>query len=98
MRAIYVDSTAADVADALRGLGGASVVLAAASGGNTVEQAIKGLRPGGTVIALGATPEPIAVHTSDLIFGSRALAGSQTGTPAAGDAALRLASLPPWPP
>src|SRR5271156_1040013 len=32
----YVDSTAADVADALRGLGGASVVLAAASGGNTL--------------------------------------------------------------
>ena len=42
----YVDSTMTNVAETLRDLGGASVVLATASGGNTVEQAIKGLRPG----------------------------------------------------
>lgn len=91
----FIDSTATAVAKALQDLGGAVVVLATASGGNTVEEAIKGLRPGGEVIVLGASPQPIAVNSSDLLFGSRTVAGALTGTAAAGDAALRFSVLTP---
>jgi len=91
----YINSAISDVAEALQALGGAALVLATASGGNTVERAIKGLRPGGTVITLGATDQPIAVRTEDLLFGTRAIAGSLTGTPAVGDAALRFSVITP---
>lgn len=91
----YIDSNATDLAEALQALGGATVVLATASAGKSVEQAIKGLRPGGQVIELGATPEPVKVASSDLIFGSRTVAGALTGTPAAADAALMFSVLTP---
>src|SRR5438132_5408602 len=55
----YVDSTVSDVAKALQALGGATVVLATASGGKAVAAAVNGLRRGGVVISLGATDEPI---------------------------------------
>jgi D-arabinose 1-dehydrogenase-like Zn-dependent alcohol dehydrogenase len=91
----YIDSSATEVAEALQALGGAAVILAAASGGHTAEESIKGLRPGGELIVLGATPEPMAVDSSELLFGNRTVAGTMTGTPAAGDATLRFSVLTP---
>src|SRR6266850_2139074 len=51
----YIDSAAIDPAAALQALGGAKVVLVTASGGKTVAETFKGLRPGGVsgvVVAL----------------------------------------------
>src|SRR6266404_3955850 len=53
----YIDSSTADVAKALQERGGAQVVLATASGGKAVAAAVGGLRRGGVVISLGATPQ-----------------------------------------
>ena len=89
----YIDSAATDPAAALQALGGAKVILITASGGKTVAATFKGLRPGGVAIDLGVGPEPIEVTSVDLIFGERKLAGSLTGTPAIGDAALRFSAL-----
>src|SRR6267154_5606314 len=88
----YIDGAAADPAEALHALGGAKVVLITASGGKTVAEAFKGLRPGGVSIVLGVGPEPIEVSSIDLIFGSRKLEGALTGDPAAGDATLRFSA------
>src|SRR3984893_1283867 len=74
----YIDSSSVDPGQALLELGGAALVLATASAGHAVAQTLKGLRPGGKVIALGATPDPIEVSTSDLLFGSRSIAGALT--------------------
>src|ERR1700730_1274712 len=74
----YIDSSSVDPGQALLELGGAALVLAPASAGHAVAQTLKGLRPGGKVIALGATPDPIEVSTSDLLFGSRSIAGALT--------------------
>jgi propanol-preferring alcohol dehydrogenase len=54
---------------------------------------VKGLRPRGTIIALGASPDPIEVSTSDLLFGSRSVEGALTGNPATGDATLKFSVL-----
>src|SRR5499427_8560919 len=89
----YIDSAATDSAEALQALGGAKVILITASGGKTVTETFKGLRPGGVSIVLGVGPEPNEVSSMDLIFGSRKLEGSLTGDPATGDATLRFSAL-----
>src|SRR5215813_8836120 len=89
----YIDSAVTDPAAALQALGGARVILVTASGGKTIAETFKGLRPGGVSIDLGVGPEPIELTSADLIFGNRNVEGSLTGTPAAGDATLRFSAL-----
>jgi propanol-preferring alcohol dehydrogenase len=89
----YIDGAAADPAEALHALGGAKVVLITASGGKTVAETFKGLRPGGVSIVLGVGPEPIVVSSIDLIFGNRRLEGALTGDPATGEETLRFSAL-----
>src|SRR5262245_51695663 len=89
----YIDSGAVNPAEALLGLGGAKVILITASGGKTVAETFKGLRPGGISVVIGVGPEPIEVAGSDLIFGGRTLAGALTGDPATGDETLRFSVL-----
>jgi Zn-dependent alcohol dehydrogenases len=89
----YIDSAVNDPAVALQSLGGAKVILITASGGKTVSETFKGLRPGGVSIVLGAGPEPIEASSMDLIFGSRNLEGALTGNPATGDATLRFSAM-----
>src|SRR5215813_12013747 len=71
----YIDSAATDPAAALQALGGAMVILVTASGGKTVAETFKGLRPGGVSIDLGVGPDPVEVTSVDLIFGERKVAG-----------------------
>jgi len=89
----YIDSVAADTAEALQRLGGAKVILVTASGGKTASTSFKGLRPGGVSIVLGVGPEPIQVSATDLIFGNHKLEGALTGNPATGEATLRFSAL-----
>jgi propanol-preferring alcohol dehydrogenase len=89
----YIDNAATDPAEALQALGGVKVILITASGGKTVAETFKGLRPGGVSIVLGVGPEPIEVSSMDLIFGGRKLEGALTGNPATGDETLRFSAL-----
>jgi propanol-preferring alcohol dehydrogenase len=89
----YIDSSSVDPGQALQNLGGAALVIATASGGKAVAQIVKGLRPRGKVMTLGATPDPIEVSTSDLLFSSRSIEGALTGDPATGDATLKFSVL-----
>jgi propanol-preferring alcohol dehydrogenase len=77
----YIDSSAQDVAAALRELGGAAAVLATAASGSAMGPLVAGLAPRGRLVVLGAAPDPIQVSTVDLLFGTRTLQGSLTGTP-----------------
>jgi len=81
----YIDNATTNPAEALQALGGAKVVLIMASGGKTVAETFKGLRPGGVSIVLGVGPEPIEGSSMDLIFRSRELEGALTEDPATGD-------------
>ena len=78
----YIDSQAEDPAAALHAaLGGASVILATVTSGKAMSPLIGGLRPRGRLIVVGVGPDPIEVATAQLLFGTRAIEGSLTGTP-----------------
>ncbi len=68
-------------------------MIATASGGKAVAQIVKGLRPRGKVMTLGAASDPIQVSTSDLLFSSRSIEGALTGNPATGDTTLKFSAL-----
>jgi propanol-preferring alcohol dehydrogenase len=89
----YIDNAASNPADALQALGGAKVILITASGGKTVAETLKGLRPGGLSVIVGVSPDPIEISGEDLIFGTRKLAGALTGDPETGDQTLRFSAL-----
>jgi propanol-preferring alcohol dehydrogenase len=89
----YIDSAASNPAEALQALGGAKVILVTASGGKTVAETFKGLRPGGVSVIVGVSPDPIEVSAMDLVFGSRKLEGALTGDPETGDETLRFSAL-----
>jgi D-arabinose 1-dehydrogenase-like Zn-dependent alcohol dehydrogenase len=76
----YIDSSAQDVATALNELGGATAIIATASSGSSMAGLVAGLRPRGRLVVVGASDEPMPVHTADLIFGGRSIVGSLTGS------------------
>jgi alcohol dehydrogenase, propanol-preferring len=59
----YIDSFATNPAEALQALGGAAVVVATASAGKAAGDTVKGLRPRGVMIEVGAPEEPIEVSS-----------------------------------
>jgi alcohol dehydrogenase, propanol-preferring len=76
----YIDSTAGDPGAALRELGGASAIVATAASGASMSPLVAGLAPRGRLLIVGAAPDPVSVHTPDLIFGTRGITGSLTGS------------------
>jgi propanol-preferring alcohol dehydrogenase len=76
----YIDSAAEDPGAALRTLGGAAAIIATAANGAAMSALVGGLAPRGRMLVVGAAPDPISVQTQDLIFGTRSLTGSLTGS------------------
>ncbi|GGX99489.1 zinc-binding dehydrogenase [Streptomyces fructofermentans] len=76
----YIDSGTTDPGAALNALGGASVIVATSSSGASMNALVRGLAPNGRLVVVGAAPDPLSVATSDLIFGTRSIAGSLTGS------------------
>ncbi|MFF4398112.1 alcohol dehydrogenase [Streptomyces sp. NPDC001480] len=77
----YIDSTAdTSVADALRSLGGARVVLATAANSDAITAAVEGLRHRGELVVLGAAAEPMRISPTELIMGGRVVRGHASGT------------------
>jgi alcohol dehydrogenase, propanol-preferring len=89
----YIDSRRGSFGDALQAMGGATCVVSTASDGSALAEAVKGLAPRGSLIALGATVEPLGSPAGDLVFGSKSIIGSLTGDPATADATLRFSVL-----
>jgi propanol-preferring alcohol dehydrogenase len=88
----YIDSSAVDPGAALRDLGGAAAVVATAASGASMSPLLAGLAPRGQLVVVGAAADPIEVLTSDLIFGSRSIFGSLTGTPIQNEANLAFSA------
>jgi D-arabinose 1-dehydrogenase-like Zn-dependent alcohol dehydrogenase len=89
----FIDSRATNAAEALKKMGGAQVILATAPSSKAMSDLIDGLGPNGTLMVVGASPEPIAVTPAQLIFGSRTVRGWASGTPADTEDALRFSVL-----
>ncbi|MET8946032.1 alcohol dehydrogenase catalytic domain-containing protein [Streptomyces sp. NPDC004542] len=77
----YVDSTAdTPVADALRSLGGARVVLATAANSDAITATLDGLGHRGELVVVGAPAEPMRISPGQLIMSGRVVRGHASGT------------------
>ncbi|MHC3467960.1 alcohol dehydrogenase [Streptomyces sp. 7R007] len=77
----YVDSTAeTPVAEALRSLGGAKVVLATAANSQAITATVDGLSHRGELVAIGADAEPLGISPNQLLMRGRIVRGHPSGT------------------
>src|SRR5580658_3209749 len=90
---LYIDSAATDATAELQKLGGARVVLATAPSGKAMSSLVAGLGPNGTLVVIGASPDPIEVSTTLLILGKRTIKGWSAGTPTDSEDTLRFAQI-----
>ncbi|KAK7689856.1 hypothetical protein QCA50_006495 [Cerrena zonata] len=66
----YLDSSQVDQAAELQKIGGANVIITCAPSGRSMSPLLHGLAKGGTLLVLGATPDPLEVPTG-LILNKR---------------------------
>ena len=90
---VYIDSAAGDPAAELQKLGGASAILATAPSGKSMSPLLGGLGPNGTLIVVGASPDPIEATPIQLIFGRKRIQGWSSGIPTDSEDTLRFAEL-----
>jgi alcohol dehydrogenase len=87
----YVDSTAGDVSEALRRLGGVSVVLATAANSAAIGATVGGLLPLGELVVVGVTPDPLPISPMQLITANLSVTGHPSGTAGDVEDTLRFA-------
>ena len=75
-----IDSTTDDVSEALRELGGASVVLATAGNAQAMADTVGGLGLRGELVAVGVTAEPLPISPVQLISPALSVTGHPSGT------------------
>lgn len=76
----YIDSTGGDVSEALRALGGATVVLGTAGNSKAMADTVGGLAPQGELVTIGVTPEPLPISPVQLITPGLSIVGHPSGT------------------
>ena len=76
----YIDSQAGDPSAELQKLGGAAVVLATVTNAEAMAATLNGLAVRGTLLILGAPPDPIPMSVFPLLMGSRSVRGWYSGT------------------
>jgi D-arabinose 1-dehydrogenase-like Zn-dependent alcohol dehydrogenase len=89
----YIDSKAANAAQALKKMGGARVILATAPSSKAMSELIDGLGPNGTLVVVGAATDPIEVTPIQLILGRRGIQGWASGIATDSEDTLRFAEL-----
>lgn len=87
----YIDTLSHDPAKELKSLGGASVILATAPDGKAMGSLIDGLGVDGKLIIVGASTEPFAVSSVQLIMLRKSIAGWPSGTAADSEDTLKFA-------
>ncbi len=89
----YIDTDKGDAAAALQRLGGARVILATAPSAQLTGKLVDGLARNGTLVVLGATPEPIQVSPLQLIGKRRRIQGWPSGTAKDSEETLAFSAL-----
>jgi D-arabinose 1-dehydrogenase-like Zn-dependent alcohol dehydrogenase len=77
----YVDAERGPVADALRKLGGARVIMVTASSSSLAGELLGGLGRNGTLLLLGAGAEPIPVNAVSMLAKRTRIQGWPSGVP-----------------
>ncbi|MGO9647453.1 MAG: alcohol dehydrogenase [Terriglobales bacterium] len=89
----YVDTSAGAPAVALQKWGGARVALATAPDSKSIAALVDGLAPGGKLLVVGATMEPLNITPLQLIMARRAVQGWPSGTAMDSEDTLRFSVL-----
>jgi D-arabinose 1-dehydrogenase-like Zn-dependent alcohol dehydrogenase len=89
----YIDTASQDAAKELSAMGGAKAILATAPDGKSLGSLIDGLAVGGKLVIVGASPEPFAVSSLQLIPGRKSVIGWPSGVSKDSEDALRFAAL-----
>jgi D-arabinose 1-dehydrogenase-like Zn-dependent alcohol dehydrogenase len=89
----YIDNARQNVAQELTKLGGARAILSTVTDGKSMGEVIGGLSVGGTLLVIGAAPEPIQVVPLALILTRRSILGWPSGTSADSEDTLRFSVL-----
>jgi len=89
----YIDSTAQDVAKSLQELGGAKLILATVTNSDAMTATIGGLHFDGTLLVVGASPEPIKISPIQLLGGRLSLKGWASGAAIDSEDTLRFSAL-----
>jgi D-arabinose 1-dehydrogenase-like Zn-dependent alcohol dehydrogenase len=76
----YIDTKASNVAEELKKLGGAKVLLATAPNAKAMSETIEGLGVGGKLLIVGAPFEPMEVSVPSLLLSRRGIQGWPSGT------------------
>lgn len=89
----YIDSTAVDPAAALAKMGGAKVILTTVTSGKAMGEVLGGLGVDGKLLMVGASTEPIAVTSLQLIGGRKSVAGWPSGSSIDSQDTMRFSAL-----
>ena len=74
-------------------MGGAKVILTTAPNSKSMSELIDGLGANGTMVVVGAAPEPIEASPFQLIGGRKTIKGWPSGIPTDSEDTLRFAQL-----
>ncbi|MBV8139328.1 MAG: alcohol dehydrogenase catalytic domain-containing protein [Deltaproteobacteria bacterium] len=88
----YIDAGTQDVSKELTALGGARVILATAPDGKAMGSLIDGLGVNGKLILIGATTEPFALSSLQLLTARKSLQGWPSGTSKESEDTLKFAA------
>jgi D-arabinose 1-dehydrogenase-like Zn-dependent alcohol dehydrogenase len=89
----YIDSTAVNAGEALAKMGGARIIITTVTSGKAMGEVLGGLGVDGKLIMLGASPEPIAVTSLQLIGGRKSVAGWPSGSSIDSQDTMRFSAL-----
>jgi D-arabinose 1-dehydrogenase-like Zn-dependent alcohol dehydrogenase len=89
----YIDSTQEDVAESLKKLGGARVILATVTDADAMSDAVGGLGFRGEFVVLGVPGKPIQVPAPGLVLQRQSIRGWPSGTSIDSEDTLRFSEM-----
>jgi propanol-preferring alcohol dehydrogenase len=90
---VYIDAESANPVEELQKLGGAQVILATAPDAKAIASLIDGVKTGGTLLVIGATPEPMSVGPFQIIMSRKRIQGWPSGTAMDSEDTLKFSAL-----
>ena len=77
---VYIDTAAANPAEALQKLGGARMILATAPDSKSMSALVDGLAPGGKLLIVGAGLDPLTITPLQILLSRKSIQGWPSGT------------------
>ena len=90
---VYIDAGSANPVEALQKLGGAQVILATAPDAKAIAALLDGVKAGGTLLVIGATPEPMPISPFQIIMPRKRIQGWPSGTAIDSEDTLNFSAL-----